>query len=77
MVPVGGSIVCSSDKQLIQALSTTYPGRASSAPVVDLFLTFLSLGKTGYSKLLMERKVGVDSFFTHSLTAFIATASSH
>ena len=57
MVPVGGSIVCSGDKKLIQALSTTYPGRASSAPVVDLFLTFLSLGKAGYTRLLAERKV--------------------
>mgnify|MGYP001105629708 CR=1 FL=1 len=33
MVPVGGAIVCSSNKALVQEVSKIYPGRASGAPI--------------------------------------------
>lgn len=32
-------------------------GRASAAPVMDLFVTLLSLGAEGFKDLLIERKV--------------------
>lgn len=56
MVPVGGSIVFSEKKELIKDLASLYPGRASSAPIVDLFITFLSMGRKGLKNLLSERK---------------------
>jgi len=31
-------------------------GRASGSPTMDLFITLLSLGRTGYRKLLADRK---------------------
>jgi len=47
MVPVGGSVVFAYEKKLIKELSETYPGRASSAPILDLFVTLISMGHTG------------------------------
>ena len=32
-------------------------GRASASPIIDFFITMLSLGESGYSGLLKERKV--------------------
>lgn len=57
LVPVGGAIVASSDKNVITAVNTLYPGRASISPILDLFITLLYLGSNGYKKLLTERKV--------------------
>lgn len=56
MVPVGGSIIAGFDSKFIEQIGKMYPGRASSSPVVDLFMTLLSMGKQGYKKLLEERK---------------------
>ena len=47
MVPVGGSVVFSNDEKIIKKISEIYPGRASGAPIVDLFITLLSMGKQG------------------------------
>lgn len=55
MVPVGGTIVSSPDKALVNELSKMYPGRASSAPIVDLFVTFLSMGEMNLKRLHRER----------------------
>uniref|UniRef100_A0A6A7G3Z3 O-phosphoseryl-tRNA(Sec) selenium transferase n=1 Tax=Hirondellea gigas TaxID=1518452 RepID=A0A6A7G3Z3_9CRUS len=55
MVPVGGSIVGSSDRKFIETTSKTYPGRASSSPLIDLFITFLSMGENKYVQLIKER----------------------
>ena len=33
-------------------------GRASATPTMDVFITLLSLGSSGYKKLCTERKVG-------------------
>eukprot|EP00792_Barthelona_sp_PAP020_P001881 TRINITY_DN1302_c0_g1_i1.p1 TRINITY_DN1302_c0_g1~~TRINITY_DN1302_c0_g1_i1.p1 ORF type:complete len:456 (-),score=119.84 TRINITY_DN1302_c0_g1_i1:54-1421(-) len=55
MVPVGGSVVFS-DKKGIQNLSKCYPGRASSYPIVDVFVTLLSMGLNKYFELLKERE---------------------
>eukprot|EP01017_Pseudomicrothorax_dubius_P040216 TRINITY_DN6263_c0_g1_i3.p1 TRINITY_DN6263_c0_g1~~TRINITY_DN6263_c0_g1_i3.p1 ORF type:complete len:469 (-),score=108.39 TRINITY_DN6263_c0_g1_i3:81-1427(-) len=57
LVPVGGSIVfCPTRDGLVPAIASSYPGRASASPIVDLFLTFLSLGKKGLRELLDQRR---------------------
>jgi O-phospho-L-seryl-tRNASec:L-selenocysteinyl-tRNA synthase len=56
LVPVGGAIVMGPDKELVQQIGRCYAGRASSAPLVDLFVTLLGLGREGYKALLQERK---------------------
>ncbi|XP_063694910.1 O-phosphoseryl-tRNA(Sec) selenium transferase-like [Bolinopsis microptera] len=55
MVPVGGSIVAGFTKEIISSLSQSYPGRGSSAPILDLFITLLSMGREGFFQLLEER----------------------
>ena len=35
-------------------------GRASASPIIDVFITLLSLGSSGYKKYLQERKVSVN-----------------
>ena len=37
-----------SSKDMIEAIGKTYPGRASVAPVLDVFITLLDLGASGY-----------------------------
>lgn len=56
MVPVGGAIVASPHADFIDHLSQCYPGRASVAPLLDLFMTLLSLGQDGWRCLLRQRK---------------------
>jgi O-phospho-L-seryl-tRNASec:L-selenocysteinyl-tRNA synthase len=41
---------------MIQKLGKIYAGRASSAPILDLFITLLSLGLNGYKNLLERRR---------------------
>lgn len=55
MVPVGGAIIASPSKDRISEVAKLYPGRASSAPILDIFITLLSMGETGYRQLLNER----------------------
>ncbi|KAJ3430399.1 soluble liver antigen/liver pancreas antigen [Anaeramoeba flamelloides] len=62
MVPVGGSVVASTDKKLIKRLSQTYPGRASIEPILNLFCTFLEMGMNGWKLLLKQRKQNFDYF---------------
>jgi O-phospho-L-seryl-tRNASec:L-selenocysteinyl-tRNA synthase len=57
MVPVGGSIVAGFQPEFIANISKTYPGRASASPVIDVFITLLSLGWSGYKELRQRRKV--------------------
>lgn len=56
MVPVGGAIIASNDKELLNNISQLYPGRASISPILDLFITLLSLGSLGYTNLLNTRQ---------------------
>lgn len=56
LVPVGGAIVAAPEKKLIDKISELYPGRASMSPVLDLFITLLSLGASGWRRLLQDRK---------------------
>ena len=61
LVPVGGAIVGSTDAELITAIAQTYPGRASSGPLVDLFVTLLGMGVRGLRELLVERARAYDA----------------
>ena len=59
MVPVGGAIVSGPNKKFITAIGENYPGRASMSPILDLFMTLLSMGKNGWKSKLKERKNNV------------------
>ena len=56
MVPVGGAFVYSSNADMIEKLKKNYPGRASISPLLDLFISFLEMGKNKYKKLISDRK---------------------
>ena len=50
------AIIAGFDKALIKEISQSYPGRASMAPSLDIFITLLSMGVRGYKQLLDTRK---------------------
>lgn len=61
MVPVGGSVIYSNKKKdLVDKINKFYPGRASSGPIIDLFLTFLQMGSKTLKELLKQRKENFD-----------------
>ena len=61
MVPVGGSIVYAPKKKdVVEKINKFYPGRASSSPLMDLFLTYLQMGEISMRSLLKERKQNFD-----------------
>lgn len=49
-------MVASPSRSFIDLVSSCYPGRASMTPILDLFITLLSMGERGYRGLLEERK---------------------
>ena len=56
MVPVGGAFIYSFKENLVQKVKKNYPGRASIGPLLDLFISFLEMGKNKYKELIKERK---------------------
>ena len=56
MVPVGGAIVCSPNPTIISEVAKLYPGRANMSPILDLFVTLLSMGEDGLVGLWRERQ---------------------
>jgi len=62
LVPVGGAIIVSPNKKVIGDVGKVYAGRASSSPIVDLFITLLSMGMNGYKRLLKERTTILETF---------------
>jgi len=58
----GGAIVLSPTKGIIDNIGKIYAGRASSSPILDLFITLLSMGMAGYQRLLQNRTNLLDSF---------------
>lgn len=58
MVPVGGAILTAplQRPQLVEAVSSGYPGRASASAHVDLGITLLHWGRSGWLKVLGERE---------------------
>jgi len=55
LVPVGGAVILS-PTSLPSDIGNVYAGRASSSPIVDLFITLLSMGLNGYRALLLKRQ---------------------
>ena len=49
---------------MIEKVGKVYAGRASSSPIVDLFITLLSMGLNGYKRLLKERTDMLETFPT-------------
>ena len=62
LVPVGGSIVASSSRDLVKRISKIYAGRASVAPILDLFITLLGMGSNEFLKIRKQRIELVDYF---------------
>lgn len=62
LVPVGGAIVLSPSEIVVQTIGKIYAGRASASPLVDLFITLLSMGLSGYRDLLKKRCQQLASF---------------
>jgi len=56
LVPVGGALIMSPNSNVIESISKNYPGRASASPMIDLFITLVSMGLDGYKGILEERK---------------------
>lgn len=57
MVPVGGSVIFTTKKNtLLNEVAKSYPGRASSSPIVDVFVTLLEMGIKGWGNLLESRR---------------------
>ena len=62
-VPVGGAIVAGPNKDFIEKfMSRCYAGRASMSPILDVCITLLSLGVSGYVSLRNQRKRLIDRF---------------
>jgi O-phospho-L-seryl-tRNASec:L-selenocysteinyl-tRNA synthase len=57
LVPVGGAIVAGFDSSIIEKISKSYVGRGSSSQTLDVFMTLLSLGRVGITKLIKDRKI--------------------
>jgi O-phospho-L-seryl-tRNASec:L-selenocysteinyl-tRNA synthase len=62
MSTAGGAIVLSPEEKVTENVSKVYAGRASSAPVVDLFITLLSMGLNGYKEILEQRNAMLPDF---------------
>ena len=62
LVPVGGAIVCASkgNGYLVDKVRKLYPGRASISSTLDVLITLLEMGKTGYERLLDERETNYE-----------------
>ena len=72
-VPVGGSIVAATSKAAISAVCQSYPGRASIAPLLDVFITLLHWGRAGYAEALRKREA-LAPYLHAQLTAVAAAA---
>ncbi|MCS3922205.1 O-phospho-L-seryl-tRNASec:L-selenocysteinyl-tRNA synthase [Methanococcus voltae PS] len=55
MTPIGGGIIYSKDKNFLKEVSLTYPGRASATPIVNTFVSLLSMGMDKYTYLMKEQ----------------------
>jgi O-phospho-L-seryl-tRNASec:L-selenocysteinyl-tRNA synthase len=56
LTPVGGAVIASPLKENITKISQAYAGRASATPVVNFLISMLSLGISGYQKLIEEQQ---------------------
>lgn len=56
LTPIGGAVIASPTKENITKISQTYPGRASATPIVNFLISMLSMGITGYQKLIEQQQ---------------------
>ncbi|GAB4820637.1 hypothetical protein N2152v2_007683 [Parachlorella kessleri] len=58
MVPVGGAILAAraGRTELVERVNSLYPGRASVAPLLDLLITLLHWGASGWQQVLQQRE---------------------
>ncbi|MFX1235109.1 MAG: O-phosphoseryl-tRNA(Sec) selenium transferase [Promethearchaeota archaeon] len=56
LTPVGGALIASPIKDIITKISQSYAGRASATPIVNFLISMLSLGISGYQKLIEEQQ---------------------
>mmetsp|Transcript_23954 Transcript_23954/g.66967 ORF Transcript_23954/g.66967 Transcript_23954/m.66967 type:complete len:223 (-) Transcript_23954:378-1046(-) len=56
IISTGGAIISSPNEAVIASVGKVYAGRASSTPIIDLFITLLSMGLNGYQRLLENRQ---------------------
>lgn len=56
LVPVGGALVYSPHSEMVDLVRKNYPGRASMSPILDVFITLLSMGKQELRSILKERE---------------------
>eukprot|EP00002_Diphylleia_rotans_P036295 TRINITY_DN7982_c0_g1_i2.p1 TRINITY_DN7982_c0_g1~~TRINITY_DN7982_c0_g1_i2.p1 ORF type:complete len:239 (+),score=31.80 TRINITY_DN7982_c0_g1_i2:250-966(+) len=73
MVPVGGAVISTSNPELLESVSKLYPGRASMSPILDLFITLLSMGASGFRRLLKER----EEYFQYTKERLLEVAQKH
>ena len=56
LTPVGGAIVASPNEEFLDAVSETYAGRATAAPIAQFLAAVLSIGLEGYEKLRTQQE---------------------
>jgi O-phospho-L-seryl-tRNASec:L-selenocysteinyl-tRNA synthase len=56
LTPIGGALIASPKEEIIDKISQAYAGRASATPVVNFLISMLSLGISGYQKLIEEQQ---------------------
>ena len=56
LCPVGGAIVASPNEEFLDAVSETYAGRATAAPIAQFLAAMLSIGLEGYEKLRNQQE---------------------
>jgi len=70
LVPVGGAVIAAPKAALVDKVSQMYPGRASMSPLLDVFITLVGLGASGWKKLREDRKT-VMTWFQPALKAVV------
>jgi O-phospho-L-seryl-tRNASec:L-selenocysteinyl-tRNA synthase len=56
LTPVGGAILASPSEEFLNAVSGTYAGRATAAPIAQFLAAILSIGLEGYEKLRTQQE---------------------
>lgn len=55
LTPVGGAVITSPHKEVIETISQVYAGRASASPVLQLLVSLLSIGQNGYREKMQAQ----------------------
>jgi O-phospho-L-seryl-tRNASec:L-selenocysteinyl-tRNA synthase len=62
LVPVGGAIISGPKSDILDQIGKFYSGRGAISNLIDLFITLVSMGETGWLKILKEREDLVEYF---------------